>query len=115
MKTIIRFEMPNGIGIFNNTEFTPYSVIDRHRKFPTIWQDNGFENIGVIITKDYFCAYKTIEQVQQWIMKDEIISLINNGCNILMLDVSEFIEGEFQTIYKKEHIVSNKIINSLFL
>lgn len=48
-------------------------------------------------------------------MKDEIISLVNNGCNILMLDVSDCIEGEYQIIYKKEDIVSSKIINSLFV
>lgn len=51
MKTIIRFEFPNGIGIFRggNQYVTPESVQDRHTNFPTIWEEKTLEVLTKII------------------------------------------------------------------
>jgi len=105
--------MPSGKGIFQEDKFTPTSLLDRHLKFPNIRDDKGLSNVTNKVS--HFCAYKSIEQVQQWIMKDEIEHLVSKGCNILMLDVSECHEGEFQILFKKENIIQSKIINDLFL
>lgn len=125
MKTIIRIEHKSGIGIFraknrlgneiiftkkNRSKFN--SLEKRHWDFPTPYGDS---KINRFINPEEFCAFKSIEQVQQWITKDEIIALTKHDFKVLMLDVSECIEGEYQIIYEKKNILQSKDITNLFI
>lgn len=84
----------------------------RHGEFSTPYIDGlNLNQHG----KEWFCAYKTVEQIQKWIEPHEFKSIIDNGFNIYLLTVEEFQEGNDQIIYTKESIISKKEINSLFL
>jgi len=135
MKSIIRIEHPSdGIGIFTTRnkgermwkytsedhktnpvcifDYSPSSIgefVFRHRDFPMAEIDcEGF------IIDEHYCAYISVEQVQQWIMPEELNQLIDLGFRIYILDISQWIEGKYQIAYKKEHILQQKDITSLF-
>ena len=125
MKTIIRIEHKSGYGIFRAVNRLGNCIIDskkagktfnklqiRHFGFPTPHDDS---KINRFIQDNEFCAFKSIEQVQRWITKDEIIALTKLDFKVLMLDVSECIEGEYQIIYEKENILQSKDITNLFI
>jgi hypothetical protein len=84
-------------------------MMSRHRDFNTPTQDNLDFIVG-----EHFCAYRSIEQIQQWITKEEFIKLFTYGFKVYMIDVSECQIGNDQVIYKKEHILQQKDISSLF-
>lgn len=78
---------------------------------------NGMKPKKLELYKDnkiWFCAYKTIEQLQEWFTKYQITTIIQHGFNIWLLEVSEFQEGNYQILYTKESIISKQKINSLF-
>jgi hypothetical protein len=58
--------------------------------------------------KQWFCAYKTIEQLLQWITLDEIKAIIKHGFNILVLEVTEYQEGRSSNIYQRKYSRSKK-------
>lgn len=120
MKTIIRIERSDGIGMF----MSRHSVYDieelkdianRHGggKFPTPFGENPELDLWKD-DKKWFCAYKSIEQLQQWIKPDEFKHLFNNSYKVLLLDVTEYQEGKYQIIYTKESISQSKDISRLF-
>ncbi len=126
MIQIIRIEHPSdGYGIFrskctedeqNNKELydLSMSVCDRHgdHKFNTpmndnidLWKDN----------KQWFCAYKTIEQLIEWITLEEIKLIIKHGFSVLLLEVTEYQEGTDQVIFTKGSIQDSRNLNDLFI
>jgi len=130
MRTLIRIEYEDGYGIFFSKLYSTWdcsdegtqrefyaekdfnSVCERHRDFNSPDQD------GLNTKKDekaWFCAYKSVEQLQQWITTYELKHIISLGFKVLMLDVSEYQEGKDQIMYTKESIVSLKDISSLFV
>jgi len=124
MKTIIRIEHLDGIGLFQDyhksTNFRPHSVFDicedlgeRHQNgnFPVPSRDNLDINKE---DKEWFCAYKSIDQLQQWVKKDEFQILFENNYKVLLLDVTEYQEGEYQIVFTKESIIQTKDISNLF-
>lgn len=112
---VVRLEL-KGTGIF----ISPYVDMDRveiagvyhrHKEFPCP------ESEGLDLREDgkeWFCAYKTIEQVQQWLRKEEIQYFISIGFRVLLLTVNEYQLGEYQVIFTKESIESKEDITSLF-
>lgn len=82
----------------------------RHGDFRCPWADH-IQNFTV---GKHFCGYKSIDQLQQWVKKDEFEVLFANGYNIYLLEVSEAIEGLDQIVFKKEHIISKTNISNLF-
>jgi hypothetical protein len=126
MIQIIRIEHPSdGYGIFrsictedrkNNRELYDLSLLlyDRHgnNAFKTPHEDNVdiYED-----NKQWFCAYKTIEQLLQWITLEEIKAIIKHGFNILVLEVTEYQEGRDQVIFTKESIQDQRNLNDLFI
>lgn len=125
MKTVIRIEYPlDGIGMFMTylpngfkrkikplDEFC-ISAFRRHYEFNSPIQD------GLNRQKDFkkwFCSYKSIEQLQQWLKPDELKKIIKKGYVVLMLDITEYQEGMDQIIYTKESIKSFKDITQLFI
>lgn len=65
--------------------------------------------------KEWFCAYKSLEQFKLWVRTSEIKTLIARGFDILLLDVEEFQVGNDQVVFTKQSITSTKVINELFL
>lgn len=124
MKTVIRIEYPeDGIGMFMTyldnglkREIKPLdefciSAYRRHYEFNCPFQDGLNRKKD---SKEWFCSYKSIEQLQQWIKTDELKRIIKKGYVVLMLDVTEYQEGRDQIMYTKESIQSSKDITSLF-
>jgi len=118
MKTIqvIRFEHPeDGFGIFlspHSDSKEPGDIIDKfndkHGEFKLPCED------GLKLNSRWFCAFKSIDQVKQWVTTDEIAVFKARGFIIWMLEVSEYQQGEYQVIYTKESIINKTDISSIF-
>lgn len=127
MKTIIRIEHNDGVGMFNTEaekqvdDICP-ELYKRHflgsdstqKPFPSpgrdipaldMWKDD----------KEWFCAFKSLEQFNNLVYKEEAKILIKHGYKILLLGVTEFQEAENQVLFTKESIIETKNINSLFI
>lgn len=129
-KTIIRIEhKSDGFGMFrsklNECDDNPTRVEVggggndileelwlRHNNFNTPYKD-GLD-MGLRF-KEWFCAFKSIEQIQQWILPDEFQVLLDNNFHILLLIVTEYQEGDHQIVFTKESIISSQDISSLFI
>lgn len=120
MKTIVRIEHISGDGIWraenkngvvyildNLSNYLDFSA--RHKYFKTPFK----ENLDFVSGK-HFCAFKSIDQLQEWVFPEEIRELLNLGFKVLLLDVSEWLEGEHQICFQKEHIIKSKDISELF-
>ncbi len=126
MQTIIRVEHPaDGKGMFNSYIQTPDGEVEYRRNvykgleplfkrhqdsFPTPQEDGEYD-----MESDDFCAFKNIEQIQQWIKPKEFKLLSKAGFKMLMIDVTTCIELANQIIYKKYNILQSKDITSLFI
>lgn len=126
MKQIIRVEHTDGQGMFFGAildldkneiserdtvyEFLP-DLAERHGCFRTPSEDD------LDVRKDrkiWYCAYKSMDQFNEWCRKDEIKDLLTRDYKVLILDVTEYQEGKDQIIYTKESIVSSKDISELY-
>lgn len=121
---IVRIEHPDtGLGLFRHVvtlstkldskfdkEFD--ELLSRHGSFPFPFME------GLELRKDskrWFCAFNSIEQLQKWITKEELLSITNNwGYRVLFLEVEEFQQATFQTIFTKESIIHSTDITELF-
>jgi hypothetical protein len=118
LKTVIRIENPNdGKGLWQSKEngdniYYKFSfrkkLVIKHDLFPTPSEDN------LNLDDDDFCAFKSIEQIQQWINIEWWEEIFEYGFKVLMIDVSEFKEGKYQILFKKKDILQSKDISSLF-
>jgi len=122
---VVRIEGEDGLGMFmyyfdNESElkrkYSPAEAIKnlmiRHLSF------NCPEEDGLKIRLDdkkWFCGYKTVEQLQQWVLKEEIQEMNKHGFEVFLINVLEYQEGEHQIVFTKESIVSKEIITSLFI
>lgn len=120
MTTIIRIEHPySGWGLFKAYDENGNDIVDnfewyedlcvKHCDFPTPCADIGKRQY------DEFCAFKTVEQLQEWVKANWLKDLIQVGFKVLMLDVSACRVGEYQILYKKKDILQTKDISSLFI
>ena len=120
MKTIVRIEHPSdGKGIWMSRDNKNINYVDtlsnylqfaeRHCKFPNPVMENLSFKEGV-----NFCAFKTVEQMTEWVKPSEIKELMSMGFKVLAIDVSEWLEGEYQICFEKRHILQTKDISSLF-
>lgn len=113
---VVRLER-RGRGIFrpSNNVIQKYritqNVYDRHAKFPTPRKECLNMSLD---DKEWFCGYKSIDELQSWVYSDEIKFFISKGFKVLLLEVTEFQLGEHQIIFTKESITSSKDITSLF-
>jgi hypothetical protein len=84
----------------------------RHRNFPT----PSTEGLSMYRNdRKWFCAYKTVEQLQQWLMPNEIRFLISKDFDVLLLTVNEYQVGEHQVVFTRESVQESTVINSLFI
>lgn len=84
---------------------------DRHSEFKTPSSD------GLNLDKnqlDWFCAFKSMGQLYEWILKDEMLELISAGFIVYLIKATDYQEGEYQIIYTKESIVLKIDITNLF-
>jgi hypothetical protein len=122
MKTIVRVEHYVGDGLWkakdnNGSIYMSFSFVDdlveKHYNFPTPNQDLLL-SISLRKNPQYYCAFKSIEQLQQWIDKEWWKEIFELGFKVLLIDVSECLEGEYQILYQKQHILQSKDISNLF-
>ncbi len=142
MKTIIRIEHNDGFGMFrknwdnggrffcvsDTTEGNPFlmsrgvdgwlmdNLWNRHSAhsdcgMPTPYSDGIDLDLD---DKDWYCAFKSLEEFSEWVKPKEADALTKLDFKILMLDVTEYQEGEKQVAYTKESISSFKDISGLF-
>ena len=85
-------------------------IIIKHEYFPFPKQ----ENLKFISGKHY-CGFKSIDQLNEWFTKDQLIAICSLGFKIFSIQVSKYIEGKYQIIYRKRDIVQMKNITSNIL
>lgn len=126
--TVIRIEYNDGYGIFFKKLWDKNGVPYAHRPYyvekdlPELWKRHlelfnwpDEDNLDVKRdNKEYFCAFKSIEDFDYWITKDELAHLIHLGFKVLSLTVTDYQIGEHQVVYTKESIIKSKDITHLF-
>jgi len=117
MKTIVRIEHESGEGIFHSESCNRLSnyqeFAERHGEFPTPHCETPKLNMDKF-GKNWFCAFKSIEQMNEWVTSSEIKEFIKLKCRVLVLDVTQYQEGTHQIIFTKESIKNSKDISDLF-
>jgi len=118
----IRFEHPDTqLGIWHHFDaidlfLTDYfeELSNRHCGFKTPYSEDKLCNI---FNSKYKCAYKTMDQVREWITSDEIQGLVKeHGFKIYLIESEvEIYKGEFQVIFQPKHVKSKTEITSLFI
>lgn len=126
----VRVEYSNGIGIYCQTgdggksvgryhtnedglmEIFLESVSDRHRRMLNLRADFEWESTAYQYL--HFCAYKSVEQLQEWITPDEMQVLIANGYKVYLLELSECYEGRDQIAFQKSNVKQKTDITNLF-
>lgn len=137
MKTIIRIQhslSSNGIFRAKNTKeetllflHSQNKIIEeRHSSadYPSLFADvDLYEQMKTAIggeydhakaTKYYF-AFNTLAQLEKALTRAEIKEFIQLGFEVLLIEVTNCISSEYQTIFLKEDVVSQKNINELFI
>lgn len=117
----IRFEHPKTkLGIWRHLEHnisTHFSALNSRHSSGTFPTPYGEDKLCGIFNDDYKCAYKTMDQVREWITSDEIEKLVEeHGFKIYLIESeTEIYEGELQVIFMPRHIKSKTDITSLFI
>jgi len=134
-KTIVRIEHPkDGLGVFRSRQLPPSDdytlielhsrhdeIVDRHSdidKFPTYNDDGQLRNqmdnqTNVLL---YHFAFNSLEQFNTAFTKEEVKEFIAQlGFQVLTLEVTEWFSSDYQTVYKKDSVLSQTDISSLFL
>ena len=70
---------------------------------------------GLPMTREHFCAFSTLEDMEKWVRNDEVKVLVELGFQVLLLTVSQCHVGKHQCIFKKEDVVEVTNITSIFL
>ena len=130
-RQIVRLEDPNGVGIFRSSML--YRIIwmsgdsdisrelraneiaygSRHNNFNPPQDDPGIEKN--FKSGKHYCAYKSIDQLYEWIQPKEIKLLIEHAAiKVMLITVSECYEGNHQIAFEKKHILEQKCISELF-
>lgn len=117
--SVLRVEI-DGRGIFMpprdkklfHQEIEWRSIIGKHYSFPTpdledldLWKDDF----------NWFCGYKDTKTFSSWIDLDEMRFLANYGFNVVMYDVNQYQLGDYQILFTREGVVSQKNVTSLFI
>jgi hypothetical protein len=65
--------------------------------------------------KNWFCAFKSVNQMKKWFEDHELSILAKHNYKIMILKVKEFQEGNHQIAFTKESIKRRKDITHKFL
>lgn len=113
---VVRIER-NGRGFFRPSNKKIYKlgwyneIMCRHRDFNIPRED------GLDLTQDnkeWFCAYKCLDDLDNWVTEEEVQRLINYGFRVYLITVSEFQEGDHQVIFTKEGILEKQDITDSY-
>jgi hypothetical protein len=112
----MEFPQAYGLGIFR-AEGDDFAIIfnaicyadlsSRHQEMPTMWQDLRpitNKNNPVWELDEYFCAFPSLKDMQNFVLYEELIELIQLGFRVLHIEASEYIVGEYQYGYRKEDV-----------
>ncbi len=113
IKTIFRVEDRTGCGMFRS-DLNPVrnfcrDIHNRHSSFNTPDED------GLYIKDNEFCAYKSLDHIKQWILKDEFELLVAYGFKIYEIGVKKWREGRDNVLFQNKHIMFKKDITKAFL
>lgn len=118
----IRIEHPDsGNGIWrhkvNNAYLSQnFSFFDdfcnKHLEFPTPNRDSLIHRY---IEENEYCAFKSVQQIQQWMDLEWWNEIFEFGYKVYMLELSDCTVGKYQIIFTKNNIISKKDISSLFI
>jgi hypothetical protein len=101
--------------IYSKHELFPIPYDDTNQEVPVI---KGMRN-WLKFDKDrkrWFCAYKSIDQINYWFNTWDLIFIIRKvGFKIYKLEVEEYQLGKEQILFTKESILSKEDITSLFV
>ncbi len=120
MKTIVRIEHISGNGIWQSyvdgdidrpfyDEFSFSSELKSKHVYMNTPQEDGLD-----MTSQHYCAFKSIEQMNQWIEKEWYKELFEHDFKVLSIQVSDYQESMDQVIFKKRDIISSTDISDLF-
>lgn len=127
-QNIIRIEHPiDGQGLWNAREDGQriifnlscyHEIKDRHNdetRFPSYWTDKELQSkINENDISNYYFAFKSLDQLEVAIDREWMSEILRNGYIVLMLDVTDYYESQYQVVFKKSSITSQKDISSLF-
>ena len=112
----------NNISDVNIIDFhTNYQTIaDRHIKengFPNFYNDEKlYNNLSWEEIENYHFAFKSLEQLKTALTSEELKECIEVlGFKVWMLDVTDYVESDYQIVFKKSSISMKKDISALFL
>lgn len=122
MIELIRIEHPeSGKGIFQH-HFTEHeglqSFFDRHYNLPCPFSFKESDEMKEAFgsgSNDWFCAYKSFEQLLDWIKVGEFQKIIDAGFKFYIIQIKTCIIGNYQAIFKKEDIIEKIDITDLFI
>lgn len=128
MKSLIRIEHSDGQGLFGRYTMDEDGGISRDsivaRNVPDLqYLFNRHQDFNApseepfadeFIQGKHFCAYKSLQQLNNWILPEEMSIILSIGYKVYLIDVSEYLEGEHQICYRKSHILNKKDISSIF-
>lgn len=132
IRKLIRVEHADGYGMFRRKEDryilgkckNTDQMRELHCDFPTPTKDNGFKYLDLSweefdrFMEGKFCAFKTLDQFYQWVIKDELTWLLkNHDFKVITIEIDDkyIWEGEYQVLYRKEDVMYVENITSLFL
>jgi hypothetical protein len=123
-----RIEFSDGYGLFfknlfkNNIRLNPrpfYAEKDlpelhrRHKENFSFPHDDGL--LIEIDGKEYFCAFKSINDLRYWVYPDEMKKIIGMGFKIYKITANDYQVGKFQIMYTKESIINKEDISAQFI
>jgi len=131
---IIRIEHEDGKGLWRSNDVGGYcrlnqhshfdKIMERHAdesKFPTFYNDGELKDNLFIVEGntsciDYFFAFNSLEVVNEALTPEEFKeAIIDLGFKVYLLEVSECIQSRFQTLFKKENVISKQDISFMFV
>lgn len=122
---VIRVEHTDGNGMFRNSiapvhEVDNYLMQNMWNRHSTWARGGGMptpSNDNINIGKDdldWYCAFRGLEEFNQWVYPEEAKKLIELGYRIYSLEVTNFQIGDKQVVYTKESIIEKNDLSDLF-
>lgn len=122
--TFIRIQNDKGFGcffsgvVYHNGDLE--SIADRHQNFPNFREDDIIREFlhakKLKVSKmDYRFSFKNIDQFEQWILREEILTLTTYGYRVYKIEATDFVISEFQCIFNINSVKSIVDITNLFI
>jgi hypothetical protein len=90
-------------------------LLEKHTNFPTPYRE---EKLNYTVLDDEFCAFQSYEDLKVWVDRDAALFLLNEYDFIvkkIYIEKSNCRIGDYQTLFKKEHVIAFEDITKYFL